>query len=114
MMEHWQERRKHRRLDIRLPIEYVTTVGNRRTTCHTVTHDISSGGVCFEADSDELPLGASLEMEFGVPPGDGHSPYPGRVRGTGRVMRVDRSVEGGPPAQFRVAARFSKPLKLVF
>ena len=50
----------------------------------------------------------------GVPPGDGHSLYPGRVRGTGRVVRVDRLGDGGPHPRFGIAAHFSKPLKLAF
>ena len=113
-MEHRQERRTHRRLGIRLPIECVTASDGRHVVYRTVTRDISSGGVCFEAESDEFPVGTSFEVEFEVPPGDGHSPYPGRVRGTAKVARVERSGDGGSPPQFRIAAWFSKPLKLVF
>ena len=109
-----KERRSDRRLVIRLPIECLASCGGRRVTYRTVTHDISSGGVCFEADGDEFAVGASLEMELGVPPGDGHSPYPGRVRGTGEVVRVGRLGEGGPGPHFRIAAEFAKPLKLLF
>ena len=109
-----EERRRHRRLCIRLPIECVAAVGDRRMTYRTVTHDISSGGVCFESETDEFPIGTSLEMGLEIPPGDGHSPYPGRVRGTGRVVRGDRLAEHGGPPRFRIAARYSKPLKLAF
>ncbi|MCP4593709.1 MAG: PilZ domain-containing protein [bacterium] len=108
------ERRKHRRLSIRLPIECVASLGDRRTTVRTVTCDISSGGVCFEVDSEEYPVGTSLEMEFGVPPGDGHSPYPGRVRGTGTVVRVGQLEDAASTSRYRVTAQFSRTLKLVF
>ncbi|MFH0981697.1 MAG: PilZ domain-containing protein [Planctomycetota bacterium] len=108
------ERRQHRRLQIRLPLECAAALGRRRVTYRTVTHDISAGGVCFEADRDEFPVGTALEMELGVPPGDGHSPYPGRVRGTGEVVRVDRLNDDGSLPRFRMAAHFSKPLKLAF
>ena len=109
-----QERRGDRRVVIRLPLECLVSCDGRRITYRTVTHDVSSGGVCFDADSDDFPVGASLEMELGVPPGDGHSPYPGRVRGTGAVVRVDRPSGGEPEAPFRIAAEFAKPLKLLF
>jgi hypothetical protein len=109
-----QDRRKHRRLAIRLPIECIATLDDRRYTYRTVTHDVSSTGVSFESDSDVFPVGTALEIELGVPPGDGHSPYPGRVRGTGQVVRVNRLTQAGSDPRFRVAAHFSKPLKLVF
>jgi hypothetical protein len=109
-----QERRKHRRIGIRLPLECTATMGDRQVTCRTVTHDISSGGLCFEAESDEFPLSATFNLELGIPPGDGHSPYPGRVRGTGQVVRVEQVRESGSPTRFRIAAQFNKPLKLVF
>ena len=113
-MQDRAEQRRHRRMNIRLPIECTAALGGRRVTYRTVTHDISSSGVSFGTDTDDFPVGASLEMELGVPPGDGHSPYPGRVRGSGRVVRVDRLDERGLHSQFRVAAHFDKPLRLVF
>lgn len=113
-MQHQEERREHRRVGIRLPIECVADTAGRKVTYRTVTDDVSSGGVSFEAESDDFPVGVSLEMELEVPPGDGHSPYPGRVRGTGTVVRVDRLGDGGAGLRYRVAAHFSKPLKLAF
>ena len=109
-----QERRKHRRLEIRLPLECRTTHGGRKTAYRTVTCDISAGGLCFEVESNEFPVGTTLDMELGVPPGDGHSPYPGRVRGTGRVVRVERLPRMGPHPRWRIATQLSKVLKLVF
>ena len=108
------ERRNHRRMTIRLPIECVSSSNGHQVTYRTVTTDISSGGVCFEADGNDFPVRACLEIELGVPPGDGHSPYAGRVRGTGRVVRVDRGNGDPAHAKYRIAANFSKPLKLVF
>ncbi len=113
-MQYQKERRKHPRVGIRLPIECVADIAGRRVIYRTVTDDVSSGGVSFEAESDDFPVGVSLEMQLEVPPGDGHSPYPGRVRGTGTVVRVDRLGDGGAGPQYRVAAHFSRPLKLVF
>ncbi|MCK4658008.1 MAG: PilZ domain-containing protein [Phycisphaerae bacterium] len=113
-MGHARERRKHRRLGIRLPIECVGTLDGGQVIYRTVTHDVCSGGVCFEADSNEFAVGTSLEMELEVPPGDGHSPYPGRVRGAGRVVRVDRLGEGGAQPRFRIATNFTQRLKVVF
>lgn len=100
-------------MSIQLPVECASTRDGRRIAYRTVTRDISSDGVCFETDGDEFPVGAAIEMELGVPPGDGYSPYSGRVRGIATVTRVDRLIGGSNP-RFRVSAHFGKPLKLVF
>ena len=113
-MPEQRERRKHRRMAIRLPIECVSSSEGHQVTYRTITADISSDGVCFEADGNEFRIRTPLEIELGVPPGDGHSPYAGRVRGTGRVVRVDRTNGDAAHAKYRIAAHFSKPLKLVF
>ena len=108
------EQRKHRRMEIRLPLECGANLGDRPVTYRTVTQDISSGGVCFETDSAEFCVGTPLKMELAIPPGEGHSLQPGRVQGMGRVVRVVAPPAAGGPARFRIAAEFSEPLKLFF
>jgi len=118
-MDGLRERRAHRRLKINLPLVCSPMGSEPGTAYRTVSIDVSSGGVYFEADADGFETGMTLDVEFGVPPGDGHFPYPGRVRGLGEVVRMeklpgDQQPDGGPPTRFGIATRFREPLELVF
>lgn len=112
----------HHRLAINLPLECSAVGAEEGTAYRTVAINVSSGGLYFEADCDEFRKGMLLNMELTVPPGDGHFPYPGRVRGVGEVVRVNKlpgggstgSSEGAQTQRFGVATSFRTPLKLVF
>ncbi len=118
-----QERRQHRRLDIRLPLECYPVEAGRAQALRTVTTNISTGGLYFELDLIE---GVSppepqdrLQVELTVPPGDGYFPYQGRVSSVAEVLRCDElpqaeSAGGERFARVGVAARFREPLKLAF
>ncbi len=116
------ERRSHRRLAIRLPLECTADQDGRPHIWRAVTANISTGGLYFEADSlngmPDLPTAQTLEVELTVPPGEGHFPYEGRVRSVAEVTRRDLLPPNGDgrPARQRVgiAARFRDPLKLSF
>jgi hypothetical protein len=118
-----QERRQHRRLSIRLPLEYSASADNGQRTLRTISSNISTGGVYFELDViDGAPiprLNSVLNVALTVPPGDGYFPYEGEVTGTARVVRCDplESSTSSPPdtpARLGIAARFCQPLKLAF
>ncbi len=106
------ERRKHPRLQIRLPVSYRPAESLSATFRHDYTTDIATGGVQFLLAGEALKPGQRLEMELSVPPGEGHFPYTGRIRGNGTVVRCQAT----DPAQERwaVAARFDEPLALEF
>ncbi len=116
------DRRQHRRLEIRLPIECIPKPGERDQAFRTVTINVSTGGLYFEADMlngmSVPPLGSVLDFELTVPPGDGHFPYESRLRGTGRVVRclpLDRPStrgQGDRPAQVGIGVRFQEPLRV--
>ena len=113
------ERRQHRRLAIRLPLEYCLFQAGRGSLVRSVSHDVSSGGVSFETDGDPIAVGTNLTVDLIVPPGDGYFPYTGRVRGDGEVVRVEPSTHpgaspGADKPRFRVAARFRDALELQF
>jgi hypothetical protein len=110
------ERRKHRRLAIRLPLEYQLRGGNGSSPAvhRSVCRDVSSGGVQFETDCPGLAVGTPLAVDLLVPPGDGYSPYPGRVQTEGRVVRVEPASSPTTPARWRVAACFTNPPRLRF
>ncbi|MDY6958222.1 MAG: PilZ domain-containing protein [Halobacteriota archaeon] len=111
------ERRSHRRLIYQLPVQWSPVDRDSSEAHGGRTRNVGSGGVYFETESDGLTPGSLCRIELTVPPGEGHFPYPGHVRGIGEVVRVDR-IEGssgnGNAPRFGVAARFREPLKLLF
>lgn len=111
-----QERRKHRRLDIRLPLQYCGGADSGVDVCRTVTRNISTGGLYFETDDPELRPGTVIEMELTIPPGEGHSPYQGRITSVAEVIRVDDLGPTSSAATRRigVATHFCNSLKLAF
>jgi len=80
-----------------------------------MTHNISTGGVYFDAPVGLLRLGADVELVVTVPPGEGYSPYAGRVHGAAEVLRIE-PVAGHSSVMQRVgiAARFRDDLQLSF
>ncbi len=111
------ERREHRRLEIRLPLEY-RPAAEGACAYRTVTLNVSTGGLYFETDSQDIGPGTLLELELTVPPGDGHFPYVSRVSSVAEVLRarpLAREVSARPGGQrLGVAARFREPLKLSY
>ena len=116
------ERRQHQRLEIRLPMECACLQGEpsgASAAYRTVTGNISSGGVYFEAEATGICEGMMLKLEMTVPPGDGHYPYAGQITGSGEVVRIeplpDRTDVGGQAHKWvGVASRFKENLKLSF
>jgi len=114
------ERRKHRRLEIRLPLECSSADSSGRpATFRTVTFNISTGGVYFETEASDIKPGMRLSLELTIPPGDGHFPYQGHVTGTAEVLRVvplppKTDTSGKTRRWSGVATRFDERLKLSF
>jgi len=121
------ERRKHRRLAIRLPLECCPKGQGREQTIRAVTANISTGGVYFEAEvlngnrrslsGESLGDKDLLELELTIPPGEGHFPYERQVRSVVQIVRrEDLPADAGPEGHGRigVAGRFNEPLKFAF
>lgn len=113
-----EERRSHRRLEISLPLECARADAQSPHHYRTVTKNVSSTGLYFEADSDEFVQGMLLDLELTVPPGDGHFPYPMRVRSVGEVVRVEElpadTFSGVGMVRRGIATRLREPLKFLF
>ena len=111
-----QERRQHRRLEIRLPLQYAPTDDVGGNVCRTVTKNISTGGLYFETDDLDIQPGMMVALELTVPPGEGHFPYQGHITSVGQVVRVDplRAESRTAPRRVGVATRFREGLKLSF
>ena len=121
------ERRKHRRLAIRMPVECCARGDTRDRVIRGTTTNVSSGGLYFEAElgnwdrrsflDDALGQDRLLEVELTVPPGEGHFPYEGHVRSAVEIIRKEElTAAGGAGGHRRVglAGRFHDPLKLTF
>jgi hypothetical protein len=118
-----EEKRHHRRLNIRLPLEFCTADISHNDKIRTVTQNISTGGVYFELDlmrGMRAPcLYSRLDVDLVIPPGDGYFPYQGKLSSEAEVVRcqtlknsqVDRN---NGHNRVGIAARFRKPLKLAF
>ena len=117
------ERREHRRLPIRLPIEFGPAEGPRDTTFRAITANISTGGLYFEVelvDGTCPPAPHSVvDVDLTVPAGEGHFPYDGRIRSSAEVLRCETLEANGSSSithhrRVGVAARFCEPLQLAF
>jgi hypothetical protein len=114
-----QERRSHRRLEIRLPLEYQRAGLGRANVSRTMTINVSTGGVYFETASEDIKVGDKLTLELAVPPGDGRFPQHSRIITVGQVVRTS-VIDGRPNDQGHtftrhgVAARFQQGFKLTF
>ena len=125
-----QEKRCHRRIEMRLPLEYwkAKCEGGQRSPTRTTCRNISPGGVYFEAlAKDDIVAGTMLNLKLTIPPGEGHFPYQGRVSTVCEVVRAtaidvdgqtDANGGGGHSiAGYRrmgIAAQFRDILKLSF
>lgn len=109
------ERRQHRRLEIRLPMEFSLGEAGGADRVRTVTRNVSTGGIYFETLPGDLRPGQTFRLALTVPPGDGYFPFTGQVRGEAEVVRIEP--RPSPPQghdRIGVAARFREDLKLDF
>jgi len=105
------ERRRHRRTRLRLRITRMDGLDVQDPGGDLWTCDISSGGMYLRAPVAEVAVvGSGVSFELSVPPGEGYSLSAGRIRGSGKVVRVDAAAEPMPG----VAVGFTVPLALDF
>jgi len=114
-----QEKRSHRRLELRLPLEFYRTEAGRCASLHSTTVNVSTGGVYFETTAEDLKPGDELALELGVPTSENHFPQEGKIAAISKVIRVleitkKRTAGGADFNCFGIAAQFQKPLKLTF
>ena len=111
------ERRKHRRLQMQLPLEFSRADKSATGQHRSVSRDVSTGGIYFQTGLDDLEAGEILDIEMTIPSGEGHFPYQGRVRSMATVVRTDKpqATDGanlGP--RMGVGAAFKENFKLSF
>ena len=83
----FKERRHAERYNVELPLIVRWTEGSKQREAHTVTQDISSGGVYFFLP-DGIPEGTAVEVEMTVPTQITRG-APKRVLCQGRIRRCE-------------------------
>jgi len=83
----FKERRRAERFNVELPLIVRWTEGPKQREAHTVTQDISSGGVYFFLP-DGIPEGTAVEVEMTVPTQITRG-APKRVLCQGRIRRCE-------------------------
>jgi len=80
---------------------------------HDFTTDVAAGGARFVLSGPAVAVGERMELELNIPPGDGHFPRAGTVRGTATVLRCEPAASTGR-SRWAAAVRFDEPLTLDF
>lgn len=107
------ERRRDRRLPLRLPIECRRRDAGRTTIVRTVSRNICPGGMQFELDGPDFDVGDRIDVDISVPAGEGVSDQSGRVACRAEIIRV-APLDGRADARLGLAARFLDRLRLSF
>ncbi len=81
------ERRRTERFNFWMPLTVQWTSGSEQRKAHTVTRDVSSGGMYFFLP-EAIPDGTAIEVEMTLPTQITLGP-PVRVRCHGRIQRCD-------------------------
>ena len=106
-----QERRKHRRTRLRLRISRIEGLPIQDGEVALWTCDVSPGGMYLQAPVVEhAAVGSPITFELSIPPGEGYSLSAGRIRGNGKIVRIEPSAE--PMAG--IAVGFTSPLAMDF
>ena len=106
-----KERREHRRTRLRLRISRIEGLTLQDAAGDLWTRDVSPGGMYLQAPVvDPVAVGTRIAFELSIPPGEGYSLSAGRIRGSGKIVRIEPSAE--PAAG--IAVGFTSPLSLDF
>ena len=112
-----QERRKHRRLALKLEVICRKVEGPVSKTLVGQTANVSTGGLLIESHSGELNEGDLLSVEFSVPDADEiFQKYDDKFSGFAKVLRISAhsGVAGdnvSPRSKYGVAIQFCQPPK---
>ena len=117
IMNQDSERRTHRRLNMRLPLEYRVAQARHAKSCSSTTMNVSTGGLYFETTDPALKPGDDIAFELGIPAEDRRFPQHGTIATQGTILRTTpvehQTHENGIGfPRYGVAARFSQGFKL--
>ncbi len=109
---HPAERRAHRRLDVRLPVELRSLDRPESPVVRATTRNISTGGLYFELDRPDFSTGHRVNVTLSIPPAEGVSAFHGTAICGAEIVRCDPSNDDSRTGSFGVAARFLEDLRL--
>ena len=112
-----RDRRKHKRLPIKLGVVCQAVGTDSQALCRGTTVNVSTGGLLMETGLDvpNISVGNLIDIEVQVPPTAGTLEYGGRIAGFAKVIRVSRSKQGqsdSRSARQHIAMQFCQHLKL--
>ena len=109
-------RRCHRRLNIRLPVEIHKENAGVRQLVRTVTRNVGSGGAYIELDAADFQPCDRIRLELTLPPAEGVSPYEGRASCEAEVLRVQPVANERPGSitRYGIAAKFLDRLRFSY
>jgi len=84
------ERRRDKRLELRLPVKFAPKPDNSLSLVNGVTRNVSSGGVYFEAPAGQVGPSSSLWVRIGVRARQDEVKPNLTLVGTGTVCRVEK------------------------
>jgi len=111
------EKRKYKRLPIKLDLSYRTVDSPGEKTHTGSTTNVSPGGLYFETAADMFKPGHMLSVDLSIPPTTGLLESGGSISGLGKVLRThtirssDKVMEEAS-LKSGVALEFCQPLKL--
>lgn len=83
-----QERRRHPRLPLHLPVTFGPTETSAPADQTGCTVNIAAGGLRMTAEGNCPPVGQHLKLWLDVPAGAGASPLGGKVQAQATVLRT--------------------------
>jgi hypothetical protein len=83
------ERRKDRRLDLKVEVLCTEARGGKRRLCSGRAINISSGGLYFETEEGGFERGSMMDVSIEVPAQAGVLEFGGRIRTMGSVVRTE-------------------------
>lgn len=110
------ERRRHRRLDLALPVACRQERPTGSRVVSALTRNVSTGGLYLELDNSAsnvgpgFDVGEYIDVELTLSPSEGVSNREGRARSRAEIIRVQRHRSDGR-AVCGVAARFLDRLR---
>ncbi len=111
------EKRKYKRLPIKLDLSYRKVDSTAKKPHTGCTVNVSPGGLYFETAADVFKPDSLLKVELSIPPTTGLLESGGSISGLGKVLRAhtisdSRTDTKLPSVRSGVALEFCQPLKL--
>ena len=86
-------RRRDKRLDLTLPVRFSREPEDTFSPFEGVTHNVSSGGVYFEAAVGQMTAADTVWVRIAVPASPGEDKQNLTLAGSGMICRVERLPE---------------------